>query len=513
MSVDRPSRSDLERLSGEFHFGIEAKDWPDYERLVDWALANFDVLEELADEAPAPAPHAPREHWTPSPEDNPYNAWLVQSDFSSGVDGPLLGKTVAVKDNVAVAGLPLRNGSTIFDGYTPDFDAAVVRRVLEAGGTIAGKAVCESLCYSGASHTSDTGPVLNPHDPTRMSGGSSSGSAALLAARAVDLAIGSDQGGSIRGPSAWSGVYGLKPTFGLVPYTGAFPMEMTIDHLGPMANSVEDVALLLSVLAGEDDGNDPRQRGDLRVDDYVGALGQSAAGLRLGILREGFGFENSEPEVDDTVRAAAEQLSAHGLKVSDVSVPWHTRAGAIWCGIAFEGATSIMLFGEGFGNNWKGAYYEQLMTFFAQARRERGPQMPPTMKMQTLAGQWIRERYRGTFYARARGLAVELTRRYDAALADCDVLVMPTLPMRARTVPEPGSVEQWVRRALEMAPNTMPHNITGHPAMNVPCAMVDGLPVGLMLVGRRGEDATVLRVAKAIQDNIFAPSAPAAATA
>jgi len=149
-----------------------------------------------------------------------------------------------------VAGVPMRNGTVLLDGYVPDEDATVVERVLDAGGTILGKAVCESLCFSGGSHTADCPPVRNPYDPARSAGGSSSGSAALVASGAVDMAVGGDQGGSVRIPSCWSGIYGLKPTWGLVPYTGAFPIEPSLDHLGPMARSTRDVALLLSVLAG-----------------------------------------------------------------------------------------------------------------------------------------------------------------------------------------------------------------------------------------------------------------------
>ena len=150
-------------------------------------------------------------------------------------DGPLAGRSVAVKDNTAVAGVPMMNGSSTLEGFRPARDATVVSRLLAAGATIAGKAVCEDLCFSGGSHTSRSGPVRNPWDTTRSAGGSSSGSAALLAAGVVDIATGGDQGGSVRIPAAYCGVVGHKPTHGLVPNTGAFPIEQTIDHLGPMA--------------------------------------------------------------------------------------------------------------------------------------------------------------------------------------------------------------------------------------------------------------------------------------
>jgi len=161
----------------------------------------------------------------PDEADNPLGAWYVRTEVRGADDGPLAGRTVAIKDNTAVAGVPMMNGSRTLEGFVPSRDATVVSRLLAAGATIAGKAVCEDLCFSGGSHTSATGPVRNPWDPTRTTGGSSSGSAALVAAGEVDLALGGDQGGSIRMPAAFSGIVGHKPTHGLVPYTGAFPIS------------------------------------------------------------------------------------------------------------------------------------------------------------------------------------------------------------------------------------------------------------------------------------------------
>jgi amidase len=195
---------------------------------------------------------------------------------------------VAIKDNTAVAGVPMMNGAGTMEGYTPLRDATVVSRVLAAGATITGKAVCEDLCFSGGSHTSQTGPVRNPWDETRSAGGSSSGSAALVMAGIVDVATGGDQGGSVRIPSAYSGTVGHKPTWGLVPYTGAFPIEATIDHVGPITRTVADAALVLNVIAGPD-GHDPRQPRDLVPDDYLAALTRDASGLRVGVVTEGFG--------------------------------------------------------------------------------------------------------------------------------------------------------------------------------------------------------------------------------
>src|SRR6202012_5737058 len=196
------------------------------------------------------------------------------------------------KDNVCLAGVPMMNGASTLEGYTPDVDATIVTRILDAGGTILGKAHCEFFCLSGGSHTGALGPVHNPHKQGYSAGGSSSGSGALVAAGEVDMAIGGDQGGSIRIPSSFSGIYGMKGTHGLVPYTGVMPIEVTIDHTGPMTRNVRDNALLLEVLAGAD-GLDPRQ-GTPKVSNYTEALGGGAKGLRIGVVKEGFGHPSSE---------------------------------------------------------------------------------------------------------------------------------------------------------------------------------------------------------------------------
>ena len=176
-------------------------------------------------------------------------------------DGPLRGRTVVIKDNIMVADVPMANGSRTLEGYVPEVDATVVTRILDAGGTIVGKATCEGLCLSGGSHTSATGPVHNPHRRGHSAGGSSSGCAVLVALGEVDMAVGCDQGGSIRMPSSFCGTVGMKPTFGLVPYTGIMPIEITADHVGPMtADVVGQRACCSRCLAGPD-GLDPRQIG------------------------------------------------------------------------------------------------------------------------------------------------------------------------------------------------------------------------------------------------------------
>jgi amidase len=510
-SLPLPEHDALTSVASGYGLGLSADEVAEYAPAVEGLLGSWHVVEELY---AAEAPEVPQRSWTrPDRADNPYNAWYVQTSITESSTGPLAGRTVAVKDNTAVAGVPMTNGSATLEGFVPSTDATIVRRLLDAGATITGKAVCEDLCFSGASITANTGDVENPWDPSRTAGGSSSGSAALVAGGRVDMATGGDQGGSIRIPAANSGLVGHKPTWGLVPYTGAFPIEFTIDHVGPITRTVGDAALMLSVIAGRD-GHDPRQPADLRPDDYLGALEQGARGLRVGVLREGFGLPESETEVDDTVRAATRTLAEAGLDVSEVSVPWHLHGPKIWDVIATEGATAQMIETFGYGLNWKGRYDPELMDHYGRQWNDDPTAFSRTVKFVLLAGRHALDSTHGRHYAMAQNLAPKLAAAYDAALTDVDVLVMPTLPQRATVRPDrDGPVLDTLGRALEMLANTAPFDVTGHPACSVPAGLAGGLPVGMMIVGRQFDDATVLRVAHAFEQAVGGFPAPASTPA
>ena len=251
-------------------------------------IADYQLVDSM--DAPLLPVKYPREQgYRPEESENTHNAWYYKSVIEGAPTGKLAGKRVVIKDNVSVAGVPMMNGAKVWEGFTPSEDATVVTRVLDAGGTNSWeKRSCENFCFSGGSHTSATGPVRNPHNPDFMAGGSSSGCAALLVAGECDLAVGGDQGGSVRMPSSFSGTYGIKPSYGLVPYTGALPIEQSVDHLGPMAMSSADCALLLEVMAGYDDDLDPRQNPTLQPKQYTDALSGDAKGLRIGIVERRF---------------------------------------------------------------------------------------------------------------------------------------------------------------------------------------------------------------------------------
>lgn len=315
------------------------------------------------------------------------------------------------------------------------------------------------------------------------------------------MAIGTDQGGSVRIPAAYSGIYGMKPTHGLIPYTGIMPIEMTLDHAGIMTATVADNALLLDAIAGAD-GLDPRQQClPAARPSYRDALDMPLKGLRVGVVPEGFGWANSEAEVDEAVRKAAREMAALGADVIELPVPLHRKGHAIWTPIAVEGTTQQMK-GFNYGTNWKGLYVTGLMQ--AQRHwRDHADEFPHDVKTCLLAGEYFYARYGGQYYGKAQNLARRLRQAYDQALDRVDLLLMPTVPMRAPRLIDAGAApDLFVTRALEMNANTAPFDVTGHPAISVPCALRDGLPVGMMLVGRHFDETTLYRAAHAFEQSL-----------
>ena len=504
-----PSVEQVLDIAGGFGLELSPDEANGYCNLLRGAIKSYRRLDEMVEYRP-PVKYPRTVGYRPAPEDNPFNGWYWRCEINGAATGPLAGKTVGVKDAICVAGVPMMNGSRVLEGFIPDIDATVVTRLLDAGATIVGKTSSEDCSFSGAGHTCALGPVRNPRKPTHAPGASSNGSAVALVTEQVDMALGGDQGGSIRIPAAWSGVVGHKPTYGLVPYTGCMMIEMTLDHCGPMANTVEDAALMLSAIAGPDP-LDPRQRGVIPanyVSDYGPAIGKGVAGMRIGLVKEGFaqepwedlGLPGSEEVVDAKVRAAALRLREHGATVEEVSIPMHIDGAYIFTAIIREGATEFMVKGNNTGSNWQGFYNTNMLDAVARGVAARPNDLPVTVKTVMLMGEYMKRYYHGRYYAKAQNLRPALVKAYDDVLSRYDVLVMPTIPFRATPIPPPDcSIEETMNYALNMTNNTAQFNATGHPSISVPCAMEDDLPIGMMITGRHFDDLTVLQVADAVE--------------
>lgn len=499
--IDRPEAAEVRVVGAELGLTLTAADSASFLGLMGGLFEAYDLVDDM--EYPLPeAPHGRSPGIRPNRADNPFNAWVVKTEIKGASSGKLFGKTVAIKDNVNVAGVTMENGSTILGGYVPETDATIVTRLLGAGADIHGKAVCEYYCASGGSHTSASGPVENPVVPGHNAGGSSSGSAVLVATGIVDMATGGDQGGSIRIPAAFCGVVGMKPTHGLVPYTGIFPVELTVDHAGPITRTVADNALMLEVMAGPD-GLDPRQTG-APGQMYSEGVQMPTRGLKIGVVSEGFGHPGGETEVDTRIHQVADKLGMQGAVVEEVSMPLHAAGAAIWTPIFLEGATELMMHQNAYGTNMKGLFLQSLLD--KQSHWEtRANEMSETLKLGLLMGHYMSSRHKGRYYGKAQNLNRLLTAAYDDLLGKFDVLLMPTTPMATTPLPGPdASRETIVERAFAMIPNTAPSCATGHPSISVPAGTTsDGRPIGAMFIGRKLEEKTLYRAAAAVEQLTF----------
>ena len=498
MSVKAPTLSQLRSVAEALGFHMTASDLESFLGLMGDALQAYGAVDAMQDYLPRVRyPRTPG--YQPQAPEDQFGAWYRKTSVKGAASGKLAGRRVVLKDSVCLATVPMMGGASILEGYTPEVDATVAERILDAGAEIVGKAVCEYFCCSLGSHTSASGPVHNPRKPGYSAGGSSSGCAALVAAGEVDMAIGGDQGGSIRVPSSFCGIYGMKPTYGLVPYTGIMSMEATLDHAGPITANVADNALLLEVIAGPD-GIDPRQGGAKPVR-YTEYLKRDVSGLRIGVVAEGFGCAVSEPEVDLKVKAAARQFAELGAVVSEVSIPMHVAGGAVFIPIAAEGLTELMMKGNGCGTNQRGLFVLSLFDA-CSIWRERADELSETLKLFMLLGEYMLQRYQGRFYAKAGNLRRQLRAAYDEALAKHDLLLMPTVPMKAMVLPPKDAPRELnVQRAIEMLVNTPQFNLTGHPAMSIPCGKINDLSVGMMLVGKHFDEATIYHAAYAFEQS------------
>ena len=497
-----PTEADLHALAERMGWALDPRLAATMVEAIDGLRESYAQMDEWGRSAPSDTPS--RAHRRP--DDDP--AWAVQCDIAPTGTGPLDGLTVAVKDSVAIAGLPTVMGSRILAddrAHIARTDATVVRRLLDAGARITGKAMTEDLCIGGSSCTSQPLPVDNPLLPGRSAGGSSSGSAVLLARGEVDLALGADQGGSIRIPAALCDVVGLKPTFGLIPFTGIQGLVWGLDHVGPMARDVVTVARALDVLAGSD-GIDRRCAG-ATAPHAVAGLSVDVRGWRIGLVTQGFDLtalgEDRYPgsaAAADLVRERAGQLADRGFLVKEVSLPWHDRARDVYGPLLLESAVASLW--RGFGRatadiNWAG---DTPVAGIVDGLLDRPDLASPPTQLVALAGTWFLESGRGRGLDRASAWVVHLRRAYDEALDHYDVLVHPTTAPAGVAGPLSTDPVAMITESLAYFHNTCATNLTGHPSVSVPVGRVDGAPVGMHITGRHGGDAAVLRVAAAVED-------------
>ncbi|KIW94440.1 uncharacterized protein Z519_04416 [Cladophialophora bantiana CBS 173.52] len=499
------------------------------------------------------------------PENTEKGGWATRCSVKSTAptSALLAGRTVAVKDNIAVAGVRCTNGLPPVNGeWIPTYDATIVTRVLDAGGIVTGKAACENACMEPISNTSYTGVVHNPFADGYTCGGSSSGSGRLVAIGAADMALGADQGGyvfvlskpprrshqgnlvimqeeyrSIRIPAAFCGIVGHKPTWGLVPYTGILGLQSVIDHTGPMTTTVRDNARLLEAISGPD-GIDDRQpfsmapeslRFSSALDEFLAAgatkpRDQLLKGFKIGILKEGFAGKQMDAHVAKACRSAISDFKEMGAEIVEVSVPNHEQICVIWmCALPLRAGR------EGLLGDTTGRKQLELTDRGAAAAPAMGPSQKALLSQEFFDALgpgaqnlymrylYVNDKYGASLHAKCTNLLNKAAQAYDAALGFVDVLVMPTVPMPALPFlrgpngtsgrSQAGPLES-LSYPLGVLSNTAQFNSTGHPALSLPVGFVPApdnpdikLPAGLQIVGKRFEDLTCYKVAGAWEES------------
>jgi aspartyl-tRNA(Asn)/glutamyl-tRNA(Gln) amidotransferase subunit A len=390
-----------------------------------------------------------------------------------GYRGPLHGIPIALKDLVMTRGIRTTCGSRILREWVPDADATVATRLSAAGAILLGKLNMHEFAYGPTGVNPHYGTAKNPWDPTRMPGGSSSGSGVAVAAGLAAGALGTDTGGSVRIPASLCGIVGMKPTYGRISRAGVIPLAWSLDHVGPMTRTVEDTALLQQALAGRDPA-DP-STANVPVPDYRRTLGAGVRGLRLGLPKDLF-FERLDPEVRAAVLGAARSLEGLGAAVEEVPLPRISHAVPASFAIIAAEAT---------------AYHEAYL-------RSRAADYGADVRARLTSGQFVL----ATQYLKAQRARQVIRKDVDAIFRHIHALLLPTTPipappLEARELTVDGLTEDvrlWLIRC------TRPINVTGHPALSVPCGFTaGGLPIGLQLVGRYFDEATLLLIGQAFE--------------
>ncbi|KAA8623522.1 GatA Asp-tRNAAsn Glu-tRNAGln amidotransferase A subunit [Pyrenophora tritici-repentis] len=447
----------------------------------------------------------PRENLhRPSEDEQDYgHAWAHKFLIRGNPEGELLrGKTISLKDNIAVARVPQFFGTDAIPAWTPDSDATVVQRALIAGADIVGTTICENFCNSTSSFTSAQGTVHNPYARGYSAGGSTSGGCAVVGGGLVDITIGADQGGSIRVPSSFCGCVGLKPTHGLVPYTGISSGDAISDHCGPIARSVTDVALCLDAIGGRDDYDDRTLGAPVHGSmQYTKHLRDSAAGLKIGVLKEGFDHRLVDPEVRETVRKAVKSFELLGATVEEVSLPLHLEGPAIWTIQQRIAGTFNML---GYAHGRRGLFSTAYEAVRQPWTNDTFQKLFPSTKNTMINGLSLMQNYPG-LYAKTMNIAQQLRDSYEKLFQEYDLIVMPTTPFVA-----PPNID-WkqgdspidaLKPSMGITINTAIFDVTGHPAMSLPVGFapsnVDSsvkLPVGMQIVAGLWQEQKILDAA------------------
>ncbi|GIV09046.1 MAG: glutamyl-tRNA(Gln) amidotransferase subunit A [Fimbriimonadales bacterium] len=423
---------------------------------------------------------------TPTPELALAMARAAQARLDAGERTPLLGIPIALKDNLCTAGIRTTCASRILHNFVPPYDATVVQRLRQAGAVFVGKLNMDEFAMGSSTEFSAFHITRNPWDLSRVPGGSSGGSAAAVAAHMAYATLGSDTGGSIRQPAAFCGVVGLKPTYGRVSRYGLVAYASSLDQIGPLTKTVEDCAIMLNAVAG----HDPHDATcvNMPVPDYRAALIDDINGIRLGVPKEFF-QQGVQPEVAETVRKAIGLLESMGAEVQEVSLPMAEQSLAIYYILAPAECSSNLARFDGVRYGLRvGAEKGHIGMMEATRAAGFGKEVTQRIIIGTYA---LSSGYYDAFYLKAQKGRTLLRQQFDAVFQQVDALVCPTAPTPAFKLGELLDDPLAMKLADVL---TIPVNLAGLPGLSVPCGFVDGLPIGLQIIGKPFDEMTVLRV-------------------
>ncbi len=402
---------------------------------------------------------------------------------------PLAGVPIAIKDNLCTKGIRTTCSSRMLESFVPPYESTVTDRLWRSGAVLIGKTNLDEFAMGGSTETSAFGPTANPWNTEHVPGGSSGGSAAAVAAGECMASLGSDTGGSIRQPASFCGVVGLKPTYGRVSRYGLVAFASSLDQVGPFATSVSDAAELLQAIAGED----PRDSTCLKapVPNYSDRLGRSVSGLRIGVVRECFDQEGLDPQVKASVLAAADLLQSLGAELVDVSCPRFNDGIATYYVIAPSEASANLARYDGVKYGFRADDASSLAAMTARSRAEGfGSEVQRRILIGTYA---LSAGYVDAYYRKAQQVRTLIRRDFETAFESVDVLLTPTAPSTAFAAGAHADdpLAMYLADLL-----TIPANLAGLPAINVPCGFDSaGLPIGVQLIGNVLEEPLLLQVA------------------
>lgn len=407
---------------------------------------------------------------------------------------PLAGIPVAIKDAMVTQGVRTTAGSKILENYIPPYDCTAVARMEAAGAIVLGKTNCDEFAMGSSNENSAFHLVHNPRDLSRVPGGSSGGSAAAVAANMAVAALGSDTGGSIRQPAAFCGVVGLMPTYGRVSRYGLIAFASSLDHIGPLTKTVKDAAVVLQVIAGRDAMD--ATSADVPVPDYVAELEKPVRGLKLGVAKEYFG-EGLDAEVKKAVEAAIHKLAAQGCEIVPVSLPHTKYAIPTYYIVATAEASSNLARYDGVRYGLRVRDAKNLSEMY---RRTREQGFGAEVKRRIMLGTYaLSAGYYDAYYLKAQKVRTLLAQDFAQAFKQVDAIITPTSPTAAFKLGERADDPL----AMYLADiYTVTADLAGIPGISVPCGETkDKLPVGLQILGKHFDEATILRVANAYEQN------------